>query len=228
MAGYFLFITLILIVTLTIFFIHWVTNKLRKEKKTFLNKLGGPLIEEIQLEEQNLKRAILNRMYTNVNAINEIINSNELYVYLNPLDINIINEEYQLMRLKYRRLKNKIEDKILKLDAHFYSNRNSIALSDFVFINHRIAARGLQKELPQIKSNFNTQAHLRKKSDKLTTDLENNSNNRLENSNLESPHNNDHPQQLLHRSQTNTDYYVVNYALSNLVSLLRNKTSVHL
>ena len=181
MTGYFLVITLILILTLIIFFTHWITNKLRKGEKTFLDKLGEPLIEETQLEEDNLKRIILDRMYIDVIAINEIMDSNELYTHLNLFNIRIVNEEYQLMRLKYRRLKNKIEDKILKFDGHFQTNRSSIAQLNLDLTNHRIV-RALQKEIQlnskfnqQIKSHFNAQAHLSQKSDKLIN-LENNSN----------------------------------------------------
>ena len=62
--------------------------KLRKRRKTFLGKFGEPLIEEIQLEDENLKRTILDRMYINVITVNEIINSDELYTYLNPFKID--------------------------------------------------------------------------------------------------------------------------------------------
>ena len=229
MAGYFLYITFTLIVTLIIFLTNWITNKLRKEKKTFLNKLGEPLIDEIQLEDENLTRTVLDQMYINVITINEIIDSNELYTYLNQFSIDVIDEQYQLMRLKYRRLKNKIENKIFELDGQFQSYQYSIGQPGVVFNNRRIA-RGLQKELSinskfnqQIKSLSNAQDYFGPKSGKLIN-MGSNANSNLKNFSLENPPNSDHPHHLLCRSQFKyTDYYMFKYPQPNNLDLAVKK-----
>lgn len=133
MSAYFLFITCILITTLVIFMIHFITIKFKKKQNTFLAKLGKELYEEELLTHESIERNDLNKLYVNIDTINQLMNSREFYMFLNPFQVNIINEEYQLMRLKYKRIKDKIEDKILELDGHFQQNRNSIAQlnSDF-------------------------------------------------------------------------------------------------
>lgn len=108
------------------------------KQAAFRHKLGRPLNEERLLEAGSLNRAALDRLYVDVDSINELIDSRELEIFLNPFQIDIIHEEYELMRAKYKEIRHRIEDRILKMDGHFQTNRKSIAQLHFDLSDPRL------------------------------------------------------------------------------------------
>lgn len=128
---------------------------MRKDKdKKRLRKLGNQLKEESLLKIEDLDRNELDRLYLDVKIINQIIDSSELQNYLNT-HIDLIDEQYQLMRLKYRIIQNKIENKILKQDGHFQMNRDSIIQLISNFTDPRLS-KIRQRDI-LIKSQYNQQ-----------------------------------------------------------------------
>lgn len=154
---YFLFITAILLITLVIFLVHFIQIRLMSEDtNVFRKKLGKPLNEERMLEERDLSRSALDRLYVNVDSINELVDSKELELFLNPFHIDIIHEEYELMRVKYRAIRNRIEDKILQSDGHFQTNRRSITQLQFDLNDPRLPKVTSQRDV-LLNSRFNQQ-----------------------------------------------------------------------
>ena len=79
--GYFIITTCILFEELIIFLIHFIKIKLSSKKEDpnlFTKKLGSPLAGEIVLEQKNLNRSELDRLYLNVDTINKLIKPAEL------------------------------------------------------------------------------------------------------------------------------------------------------
>ena len=170
MSAYFIFITCILAITLVIFLLHFIRIRLARDQNVFRKKLGRPLSEERLLEERKLSRSALDRLYVDVDTVNELIASSELALYVNPFHIDIIHEEYELMRLKYKEIRNRIEDKILEADGHFQTNRNSIAQLRFDLSDPRLPKA--QKEVLR-NSQYNQliRKHLHRQTDDLSKNL---------------------------------------------------------
>lgn len=154
MSIYFYFITCILLITLVIFLIHFIRIRLVRDENVFRKKLGKPLNDEQLLETGDLNRSALDRLYVNVSTINELVDSKELELFLNPFHIDIIHEEYELMRLKYKAIRNRIEDKILQKDGHYQTNRRSI--TQVYFNDSRLPRASPQRDV-LLNSQFDQQ-----------------------------------------------------------------------
>ena len=150
MIGYFIIITCILLVALIISSIHFIKIKLSSRKEEdpnllFAKKLGSPLADEIVLEQKNLNSRELDRLYVNVDTINKLIESAEFNLHFNPFQIHAVNEEYQLMRLKYKRLRLRIKKLILKKDGQIDL---SFKLENDILINQFQNLKRIQDEKP--------------------------------------------------------------------------------